>query len=1065
MKAKSVQTRTIRLACVGGLLLGQLASGATFYVKTNGTDALPGSSWALAKATVAGALAAASSGDAVWVAAGTYAEHVTVKDGVALYGGFAGTETSLDQRDWANQRSVLFGGADVEAITFTNKAVVTITNAGPGTRVDGMVITGGAAIHGGGIGMVGSGPVIANNLIKGNYTDGAGAGISIWGCDLITPTTCYVPVITNNTIVDNMSLNDEGDGGGIAVIGSAPRILGNVIARNTATRNGGGIACWRDCRAVIANNFIEANSASYDETTVSLGGGGIFASATDFDGRPIPFAVSAPLIVNNVVAANGGRHGGGLVVVDSQLGAATIRNNTVVGNSGSGIYWANTAPTNDNNLVAFNTWGFERGIAGSLDAVIRFNNVFGNSVLGQPSDYKDTPNRTGSNGNISADPLLANFKIGDFHLQPGSPCVDAGSTALAALQDADLDGQPRVQGGAVDIGADESDGTRWNVPTPVIRVSPVGDDTDGLTWATAKRTVASGIAAAAEHGGEVWVAQATYRERLEPRAFVHLYGGFAGTESSRESRASATHPTLLDGGGIPTVVYIRNTGYRLSTVDGFVVQNGGFYTSGTTNGLMGKLAGRGGGIYCRVASPIIANNIIRTNSLGTPYDNGPESYGGGAYCYLSHAEVTGNTFVENEVLNTFDGAGGAIYCKESWINIESNRFLQNHARSGSAIYADYSAPRIARNLIESNAFYNTYPFPLYFGSPEGAITVWLCTDFMMDGNTIQCNVAASGAGITLQSLAGGSVRNNLFLDNRAFDPTVGGGLGGGIYCSVPQSTTNATFIVNNTFAGNTATASFVGEQGGAIAVVLLSSNFLFANNLVASNSSGIWRHPGSLAAATLRNNCVINSNGANYINLVAGPGDFSADPRFQDRTAGDYHLRSTSPCIDTGASNAAPPLDREGVPRPLDGNTNGVPAADIGAYEFIHPAADTDADGMPDVWEVTFGLNPTLSDANQDPDGDGAGNIAEFTAGTDPADRLSALKLTWQRMPSDGGVTLTWPSVLGRTYHLEFAVRLAPQDAWQTLTNYVAGTGSALVVQDRPGASSSRFYRLGVRRD
>jgi hypothetical protein len=395
MKAKSPKMLWIRLACVGGLLLGHLAGGATIHVKTDGNDALPGTSWALAKATVAGALAAASYGDAVWVAAGTYAEHVTVKDGVALYGGFAGTEASLDQRDWTNHLSALFGGADVEAITFTNKAVVTLTNAGPDTRVDGMVITGGAAIHGGGIGMVGSGPVIANNLIKGNYTDGAGAGISIWGCQFITATNCYIPVITNNTIVDNMSLNDEGDGGGIAVIGSAPRILGNVIARNTATRNGGGIACWRDCRAVIANNFIEANSASYDETTASSGGGGIFASATDLDGRPIPFAVSAPLIVNNVVAANGGRHGGGIVAIDSQLGAAIIRNNTVVGNSGSGIYWANTAPTNDNNLVAFNTWGFERGIAGSLDAVIRFNNVYGNAVLGEPSDFGSSGKRVG----------------------------------------------------------------------------------------------------------------------------------------------------------------------------------------------------------------------------------------------------------------------------------------------------------------------------------------------------------------------------------------------------------------------------------------------------------------------------------------------------------------------------------------------------------------------------------------------------------------------------------------------------------------------------------------------
>jgi hypothetical protein len=77
--------------------------------------------------------------------------------------------------------------------------LVTTTNAGPATRLDGMVITGGLAIHGGGVAMVGSGPVLANNTVTANTTDGAGAGISIWGFQLISSMTLEIRDGTSTT--------------------------------------------------------------------------------------------------------------------------------------------------------------------------------------------------------------------------------------------------------------------------------------------------------------------------------------------------------------------------------------------------------------------------------------------------------------------------------------------------------------------------------------------------------------------------------------------------------------------------------------------------------------------------------------------------------------------------------------------------------------------------------------------------------------------------------------------------------------------------------------------------
>ena len=57
----------------------------------------------------------------------------------------------------------------------------------------------------------------------------------------------------------------------------------------------------------IANNILTGNTASWLlDMPVPVGGGGIFATADDLDGRPHPTAVSAPVIRNNVLAANGG---------------------------------------------------------------------------------------------------------------------------------------------------------------------------------------------------------------------------------------------------------------------------------------------------------------------------------------------------------------------------------------------------------------------------------------------------------------------------------------------------------------------------------------------------------------------------------------------------------------------------------------------------------------------------------------------------------------------------------------------------------------------------------------
>jgi hypothetical protein len=930
MKLREAFMKALRFGLVGfisfltiTLGLATFADSAIIRVKPGGNDTLSGDSWANAKKTVRAAITAANQGDEIWVAAGTYAEHIKNKVvsglavDVSLYGGFAGTETNRDQRNWSLNITILNGGGGPVPTPPQSGSVVTIdSGATQATRIDGFWITGGHAMGGGGISLTLAGPVIANNTIQGNRAS-VGGGILVYNYKITSPQAH--PVISNNTIVDNYCV--EG-GGGIAVVGSerlvtyapvSPVISRNNISRNISEFHGGGIGIYGHAGPQVANNFILANTASYAERTFLGNGGGIYASSRDVGDTPLQYTVCSPTIVSNVIAANGANFGGGIHLWDTDVkhgGTPVLTNNTVVGNSGTGISWITTNPIIQNNLVAYNSRGLEQGDSPSTPMALRNNLVYGNELWEANTNYNGLSDQTGVNGNISADPKMANYKIGNFHLRADSPCIDAGYSAAIGSGWKDIDMQARIIRNGVDIGADESDGTIGSVPTPVYYVRPGGNDAQkGLSWATAKKTVAAAIAAAKDTGGEIWVAAGMYVERNILPAFVYLYGGFAGTETDRANRNISANLTILDGGGrIPTVVNSLNAGYFLSVIDGFTIQNGGLYTGGSVPSGSQGYKGRGGGIYCQVTSPLIQNNTIRHNSLGNPFDSPNKTgYGAGIYTYLSYALIQNNTITENEIINNNSdtGRGGGIYFFRSMPTILRNTITNNRAISGAGIYGLYAYPRIIGNTIENNSFYTTMP-GYYMGANEGAITLSMCWDFLIKGNRIKGNLAeatgGTGAGVNVKTNLAGRIQNNLILSNNA------NGMGGGIYALAPLNATSSLYIVNNTIVKNR--GSYGMEQGGGLAVSIpppnpvnpnpIPNRIIVANNIIAFNSSGIFETlTNPMVPPTLVKNDVFNTRN-NYINLSAGATDIHVDPGFVNMARDDFHLLSTSPCLNLG---------------------------------------------------------------------------------------------------------------------------------------------------------------------
>jgi hypothetical protein len=122
---------------------------------------------------------------------------------------------------------------------------------------------------------------------------------------------------------------------------------------------------------------------------------------------------------------------------------------------------------------------------------------------------------------------------------------------------------------------------------------------------------------------------------------------------------------------------------------------------------------------------------------------------------------------------------------------------------------------------------------------------------------------------------------------------------------------------------------------------------------------------------------------------------------------------------------------------------------------------DSDDDGMPDDYELTFGLDPAdPQDAHGDLDGDGESNLREYLAGTDPTRAGSALRFIDLWFDQDA-VALVFPTVLGKAYRVERSETM-PASSWTTVASNLPGTGFLQHVLDPLDHDSTRFYRLSV---
>ena len=222
-------------------------------------------------------------------------------------------------------------------------------------------------------------------------------------------------------MIDNCRiLNNQADyGGGIVSDGGVAKVTNSVIAGNVAHREGGGVYGSID----ISDSIVVANSSQGN-------GGGLYLYSIKVQGCTI---------VSNVAGGwGGGAYASGLSVFNS-------------------IFWGNSDSSGTGGSTQIYTADYEDyGVSLSCIQDVDPNDeniLFGGEEQGNIDDnprFVRMPDDGGDGWGVGD-----NDDYGDLHLRIDSPCIDAGSPLYKGLNATDIDGQPRVIGRAVDMGADE----------------------------------------------------------------------------------------------------------------------------------------------------------------------------------------------------------------------------------------------------------------------------------------------------------------------------------------------------------------------------------------------------------------------------------------------------------------------------------------------------------------------------------------------------------------------------------------------------------------------------------
>ncbi|MCU4154617.1 T9SS type A sorting domain-containing protein [Carboxylicivirga sp. A043] len=610
------------------------------------------------------ALADAISGDEIWVAEGIYKPTTSddrtisfeLQPGVKLYGGFIGTETSLEERNWHEYQTILSGDIgmplDQSDNTYTVvKAIGSEYNViNKSTIFDGFIVQ-----HG-------------NNQIYG-WEAGSGGGMR---CENASP-------FVINVVFDNNKARNDG-GGVYCKDGSNPVFVHCIFTSNTAYMGSGAYVqregSFYNC--LWYNNVMDKSEADYGTSAEGFG--------VDLYSYNSGNAVVANSIFVETLNNTGARRATYGLIERSNVkstdpgfislmdGDFRLRYNAIAIDAGDNSYMQG---------VDTDYFGNARLVNDIIDAGPSEGGTITPATV-SPANFETIASNGGTGVvNFTGEwPATPNYSIVRYFIQywnnPANiTSVDVGSdlaysTSFTVGQNVSWRYGVELDDGTINY----SQVSYFSLPTGTPYFVKVGATGDGSSWANAFGDIHQALNVAVD-GDEIWVAEGTYlpsstgdREvSFNVATGVKLYGGFKGNEASLDERNALVNKTILSG-NIGDVAKKQDNSKHVMVInargsiilDGFIIQDG-FAGDWRGDGSMGA------GLMVNNGSQIISNVLFKNNEA--------------------------------------DEDGGAIVLNNSETVIANCIFKNNSADDGGAISMLSGNSAIINSVFDSNSAYQT----------------------------------------------------------------------------------------------------------------------------------------------------------------------------------------------------------------------------------------------------------------------------------------------------------------------------------------------------------------------